>query len=272
MFRRLVTVLGLTCALVGGWALPAAAQPLPDSMAALGNSITRGFNACGWYVDCPERSWSAGTDTAVNSHYLRLLDKNPGIEGNNYNLAESGATVADLASQAELAVQRSVDYVTVLVGANDACADTPAQMTPVSTFRDQLDEALETLKDGSPEAKLFIASIPDLKQLWEIGHTDPVAVSVWETGNICQSMLANPTSTAEEDVERRENVRQRIISYNQQLAQACADYGDNCRYDDGAVFGYDFTLDQVSGWDYFHPNTAGQKALAEVTYRAGFGW
>jgi hypothetical protein len=38
------------------------------------------------------------------------------------------------------------------------------------------------------------------------------------------------------------------------------------------VFNFPFTLDQVSGWDYFHPNTTGQRMLAQVTYQAGFGW
>ena len=49
------------------------------SMAAMGDSITRGFNACGFYVDCPSRSWSTGTNTTVNSHYLRLRATEPSL-------------------------------------------------------------------------------------------------------------------------------------------------------------------------------------------------
>jgi hypothetical protein len=44
------------------------------------------------------------------------------------------------------------------------------------------------------------------------------------------------------------------------------------RFDDNAVFSYRFTLSQVSQWDYFYPNTAGQAVLADVTYNAGYGW
>jgi hypothetical protein len=36
------------------------------------------------------------------------------------------------------------------------------------------------------------------------------------------------------------------------------------------VFGYPFSLSQLSGWDYFHPNTSGQAVLADVTWDAGF--
>ena len=47
----------------------------PSSMEALGASVTVGFNTdCpeGW-IDCPDNSWSTGTNPAVDSVYLRLL-------------------------------------------------------------------------------------------------------------------------------------------------------------------------------------------------------
>lgn len=60
-------------------------------MSSLGDSITRGFNACGWYVDCTSRSFSTGDDSSVNSHYLRLRATNPAINGRNYNESATGA-------------------------------------------------------------------------------------------------------------------------------------------------------------------------------------
>ena len=42
--------------------------------------------------------------------------------------------------------------------------------------------------------------------------------------------------------------------------------------DGGAVFGYPFTLDQLSTIEHFHPNVTGQAVLAEVTWEAGFSW
>ena len=85
-------------------------------------------------------------------------------------------------------------------------------------------------------------------------------------------MLAHPTSTLQADVDRRDRVQQRVIDYNSALQAACAAYGDHCRYDGGAVFGYPFVLSQASSWDYFHPNTSGQTALAAVTWPTSFGW
>jgi lysophospholipase L1-like esterase len=263
---------GLLAALATPAPVAADPGPPPASMASLGDSITRGFNACGWYVDCPSRSFSTGTTTGVNSHYLRIRAVNPAINGRNFNDARSGAKAADMAGQAQTAVGQAVGYVTMLIGANDACTSSESTMTSVATFRSQIDAALNRLKTGLPNARVFVASVPDIKRLWEVGRTSSSARTAWSLFGICQSMLANPTSTAAADVARRDRVRQRVVDFNTQLAQACAAYGSNCAFDNNAVFSYPFVLSQVSTWDYFHPNTSGQTVLASVSYAAGFGW
>ncbi len=268
------TVLAATLVALLGTALPAyaAAGPPPGSIASMGDSITRGFNACGWFVDCPSRSFSTGSTTAVNSHYLRIRAKNPAIDGHASNDARSGAKVADMPAQAATVVSQRAAYVTILIGANDACTSSEASMTSVAAFRGSLDSALGTLKAGLPDAKVLLISVPDLKRLWQVGKDSFSARTAWGLFSICQSMLANPTSTAAADAARRDRVRQRVIDYNGQLAAACAAYGANCKYDGGAVFGYAFQLSQISTWDYFHPNESGQAVLATVSYGAGFGW
>lgn len=265
----LATVVGTTVATAPA---AAAAGPPPNSIASLGDSITRGFNACGFFVDCPSRSWSTGTTTAVNSHYQRILAVNPAIGGNAFNNARSGAVAQELAGQADRAVSQGAQYVTILIGANDACASTEAGMTPVATFRARIDAGLSRLRSGLPQARVLVLSVPDVRRLWEIGKDSASARTAWSLLGICQSMLANPTSTAQADVDRRTRVRQRVIDYNSQLAQACTAYGANCQFDGNAVFGYPFVLSEVSGWDFFHPAERGQAALAQVSYAAGFGW
>ena len=269
----------LTAALAGPLAVlvlaspaAAAATPPPSSMASLGDSISRGFNACGWYVDCTSRSFSTGSYASVNSHYLRIRAVNAAINGKNYNDARSGAKASDMAGQAASAVGQGVGYVTLLIGANDACTSSESTMTSVATFRGQIDTALTTLHNGLPSAQVFVMSIPDIKRLWQVGSVSSSARSTWGLFGICQSMLANPTSTAAADVARRDRVRQRVVDFNGQLAQACAAYGTNCLFDNNAVFGYPFALSQISTWDYFHPNASGQAALAQVSYTAGFNW
>jgi lysophospholipase L1-like esterase len=255
-------------------ASPAAADPgpPPSSMASMGDSITRGFNACGLLVDCTAQSFSTGDSSSVNSHYLRIRTRSPAINGHNYNDARSGAKADDLPRQADLAVSQHVQYVTVLIGANDACTSSEASMTAVTAYRGSIDLALLRLKNGLPNAKIQLVSVPDIKRLWEVGRGNLGALSAWSLFKVCQSMLANPISWSAADSPRRDRVRQRVSDFNAQLAVACAAYGTNCAYDNGAVFNYRFTLSEVSRWDYFHPNTSGQAALARVSYAAGFGW
>jgi lysophospholipase L1-like esterase len=281
--RSLVLLASLAAALALSLAVPTAAAAArgapriaavlaapPNSMSSMGDSISRGFNACGFYFDCTSRSFSTGT--SVNSHYLRVRAVNPGINGHAFNDARTGAKAADMVGQAGAVVSHNVQYVTMLIGANDACTSGESTMTPVATFRSQIDAGLNRLRTGLPSARVLVVSIPDIRQLWNVGRVSSSARSAWSLFGICKSMLANPTSTAQADTDRRNRVRQRVVDYNTQLAQACAAYGPNCRFDGNAVFGYPFALSQLSTWDYFHPNPTGQGVLASVSYAAGFNW
>lgn len=253
-----------------GLALPgaAAAEPLPNSMAATGDSITRAFNAGAIpFIETPWNSWSTG-ELRSWTHYRRILASNWRILGRNHNDAKSGARMADLERQAGLAVSQRVEYVTILMGANDACASSEAAMTPVGVFRDQFEEAMTKLAVGLPQARVYVVSIPDVYRLWLLFHEDPSAVLAWTLTGFCRSMLARPTSTTAEDEARRQRVRQRVIEYNGVLGEVCALYV-RCHFDGNAVFDYPFGRQHVSRWDYFHPSLAGQRALANVTWAAG---
>jgi lysophospholipase L1-like esterase len=241
----------------------------PTSMAALGDSISRGFDACGFFMDCPPRSWSTGIDKDVNSQRMRLAAAS-GHDVAAVNLAHTGVRVQALADQVAAAVAQHVDYVTIDIGANDACANGVGDMTSVPTFRSQLRAALNDLAHGLPSARVQIISVPDLNRLWQIGHTHPMARFTWKKAHICQSLLADPVGTSAADGARRDAVGRRVDAYNAELAAACTDYGPNCRWDGGAVHDTRFTFHQLSKWDYFHPNVYGQRALAETTWQVGF--
>jgi lysophospholipase L1-like esterase len=241
----------------------------PRTLVALGDSITAGYGSCGVYVACSRNSWSAGGSDDIDSHYRRIRAEQAKAKARN--LSVPGAEAADLRAQAAAAVDARADYVTILIGANDACAPDAGSMTAVKTFRSRVDAALDRLKDGLPRARVLVVSIPDLYRLWDLGHGEPAAVRAWNRG-ICPSMLARPTSTAAADEQRREKVRDRIEDYNRQLSRACAAYGDRCRTDGGAAHRVRFSLDLVNKVDYFHPNLAGQNELADVTWPGRITW
>ncbi|HSJ00519.1 MAG TPA: PKD domain-containing protein, partial [Patescibacteria group bacterium] len=116
----------------------------------------------------------------------------------------------------------------------------------------------------------YVVSIPNVYQLWNLFKGSWWARFIWSTADICQSLLANPTSNQQPDIDRREAVRQRNIAYNAELAQVCALHS-RCRFDGNAVFNTIFTSSDVSG-DYFHPSIAGQAKLAGISWAAGYSW
>lgn len=243
-------------------------ESTPRSMAALGDSITRAFASCSDGGDCPQSSWSTGTAAGLMSHAQRIRHFG-GRLPEVHNLAVSGATVSGLMSQASDAVAADVDYVTVLIGGNDACASSEQSMTPVREFRQAFDEALAVLARGLPDARVLVVSIPDLARLWQVGKDHDEVVAIWQQYGICQSMLAQARSTDPQVQARRDRVRARVAAYNAGMAAACAKHR-NCRSDGGAVFDYDFSLDMVSRADFWHPSLQGQRTLAEVAWRAGY--
>jgi lysophospholipase L1-like esterase len=261
-------ILALTVVLAGLVARPAWADspPPPGSIAALGDSITRAYDVCCYYGDHPGQSWSTGATSydGISSHYERLKALNPAIAGHAHNDAVTGAKMSAAPAQAAQAVSQGAQYVTILLGANDLCTASPATMTPTATFRSQFRQAMATLAQGLPQARVFVSSIPDIHQLWEVLHANSTARWVWSTAKICQSMLAATRTAAE-----RQQVIDREQAFNQILAETCAQY-PRCRWDGGAVHAYQFSASQVSALDYFHPNLSGQAALARVTWAASW--
>jgi lysophospholipase L1-like esterase len=233
-------------------------------VAALGDSITRGFDACKPLLDCPEVSWATGSRASVDSLARRLA---PG--GRSWNLAATGARVADLERQARAAAVHRPAMVAILIGANDACTSRTGTMTSVADFRARFSAALAYLHRTLPATQILVASIPDLRRLWEVGRGNPLGERVWQLG-LCPTMLSEPDSLTAAAKARRARVRERVVAYNRVLGQVCGTY-PRCRYDGGAVFRYRFGADALSTWDFFHPNPEGQRALAAVLARVAYG-
>ena len=262
--KRAVAVLVLAIVLTAG----ASAAPTGTSIAALGDSITRAYDTCSVaYTDCPANSWSTGTNSTVKSWYARLFATDPAISGRNYNDAKTGAKMIDLQGQASTAVTQQASIVTILMGANDVCTKTVSAMTPSATLGDQLRTALTTLTTGDPGAQIYVASVPNVYHLWEIFHNNFSANFVWAIAGICQSLLANPRSTATADVQRRQQVANQVVADNATIASVCASFA-NCHYDNGAAYNVVFTTSDVTTRDYFHPSVAGQTKAAAAIWGA----
>jgi len=247
-------------------ALPAPA-PVPATMAAVGDSITRAFDVSGSYYlrDAPAESWSTGTDPTVNSDYQRLSAANPGTTITAKNDAVTGAKMSALQAQMTTAASQAADYVTVLMGANDVCTSTVAGMTTTASFSGQFDQAMATITGSRPKVVVFVSSIPNVYQLWSVLHTSSSARFAWSLYGVCQDMLGSRATEAQ-----RQAVLQQLQADNAALASLCTGkYAANCAWDGGATYKVAFTAKQVSTVDYFHPSIAGQALLAQTAWAAG---
>jgi lysophospholipase L1-like esterase len=262
-----IGILVLAVVLAGLVAQPAwAAPPLPSSMAAIGDSITRAYDVCCAYGDHPGQSWSTGSTSydGIASHYERIRQLNSAITGRGYNDAVTGAKMSAAPGQATQAVGQGARYVTILLGANDLCTSSPSTMTSTTTFRAYFSQAMATLLAPGQDRYVFVSSIPNIYQLWQVLHGNSLARTVWAAANICQSMLGATRTEAQ-----RQQVVDRERAFNQILAEVCASYS-RCRWDNKAVYNYQFSASQVSSLDFFHPSLSGQAALARVTWGASW--
>jgi lysophospholipase L1-like esterase len=266
----------LAAALIAALALApaAAADPArvgyPASLGALGDSITRAFDAGRLpFREAPSHSWSTGSDGGVRSIYSRLLERQPSIRGKNANVAQLGARAKDLAAQASRAVAAHPDLVTVLIGANDVCRSNLDSMTPVDRFRSEVDTAVQILAAGAPDARIQMLSVPDVYRLWAIYRGRFLARFAWDKLAFCPVLLDRPAANTAADAARRARVRERTIVLNRTLAEVCETYV-HCRFDGNAIFNTPFVRSDVSNVDYFHPSSKGQAKLAAAAWAATF--
>lgn len=275
----------LTLALAApAWALEPG-QSEPKKLVSLGDSITRAFDAT-LPADNLSQSWVNGTHgffeqlfglPDVKSHNQRI-SANFGSSGRrNVVVAKNGAKVKALREQAAATAGKGYTYATVLMGGNDVCRDTIAELPTDYEFTVDAAIGLVELFQGLPDgATVQVAAIPDVKRLYEIG-IDKTALGIidceqlWSftaQGFPCGSMLSPENSEAD-----REYVRSRNVRYNQILGFLTAIGARkftnlNISWTD-RTFTYPFTADDVSNIDCYHPSSQGQRAISRETWNDG---
>ena len=260
--RRFTVVVLLVLLVVGYFDGKSPARSAPDPtkrtvvFAALGDSITTAAGTCGPYFLCYDNSWATGTN--VHSVYRRLQAANPKVNVQPVNLAEPGVGAGHLYFQAIEAMSLNAGYVTILIGANDACR---WPMIDARDFRAEIDLGLDVLRRTDPRPRIDVVSLPNLVQLWQVAHHRPLARLIWRLQECPSLMMSSPSTTAAG--ERREIISTRITEYNRELAEACMGYGPRCHWDGGRAHRVRFTLKLV-GRDYFHPSLRGQQELAKT--------
>lgn len=133
----------------------------PNSIVVLGHSGATGLNSdpARVGVDVPANSWATGSNPAVRSLYLRILEANPPIRGHARNLARDGARIGDLIGQARSAIslRPKPELVVVQILDNDIRCD-GSDAANYGAFRRTFVDALTILARRLPNARIFVVS------------------------------------------------------------------------------------------------------------------
>ena len=245
---------------------PPAAAPEVATLGILGDSVSLGVNACAEQGQCAAVSWSGGTDPEVGSVAERLAAAS-GVEPDVVNAAKDGGDVQDAIDRIDEVIEAQPQLVTVLLGGNDACGPTLDDMTPTAEYEAGLTTLLGRLNAEVPDATILVMSVPNLMHLWEIGHVNGQAVQAWNSSPSCKNLLGSADDASAEASARRAAVAARVDEYNAAIVRVCA-AAERCIDDGGAVFAYDFSADEISAIDFFHPSIAGQRAIAGIAWES----
>ncbi len=289
---------------------PAVPERLPASMGALGDSMTAGALAMfrrqdfvlPWTelmvalralaygltsdldkVESRKLSWASGYDTyrRVESHSYRLTQiAHLKKQIPTFNAAVSGAESRDvLNNQLDRMSAWSLktvnktypDYVTLMIGPNDVCADSAAQMVDTPTYHANISRIVDDILVRSPGSKVVVGSLPNIEALRSVAKDARLYWGVsceklWQTVTLC------PTLTTENDPYERARVAARVSDFNNALKDIVEsrreEFGDRIRFA-AKTYQIAFTANHLS-IDCFHPNPEGQALLADATWEASW--
>lgn len=229
----------------------------PYSVAAIGDSISLGTNAknLGENLDY---SWVTGT--SINSHRQKILEIIPNADFHNFaiNGAGIGKTInMQLPSVLSL---NNLDYLTILVGANDLCHwDVNSYETSLLTFQQALNQGLQRIYSKFPDVTVLLLSSPNLVALKQ--YKNSKCQLIWNVTQICPSLLSSRV-TAEQT--------QKFMEMSDKFSNLLEDMSHSSMYGDlrhtDVLYKSDFGKNDRSNIDCFHPSIQGQQNISELTF------
>jgi lysophospholipase L1-like esterase len=263
-----------------------------QKLSGIGDSISQGFSANNWPGDHPSYAFGQGTDTNVNSLYLRYKAKFPGFtkEFVSVSGAEMVGGSNNAAAQASrICAQASrPNRVVIELGGNDVCnrdkgssTDAASNMYSVTTYRNGLKAALDVLGGCLPTgAQVLVLSMPRVDFLYEAGNAKNAILcnAVWSLAGVC------PIVTGESSADRRRQIGARVDAYNDglyaEVTAADSRYAGKVHFitdwqgglasnPNTSIGAYQFSAGDINTADCFHPHKdTGQKKMACAAWEA----
>ena len=229
---------------------------------SIGDSISTAMNSNGW-GNRKQNNWSTGTTRNRNlrSHFHKLQQLfQKKVEP--YNFAVAGATSYDIASQVGKLLPYNPDYVTILIGANDACHWKKDYHKQLNEFKKNINNAVKRLIAHNPQVKLLLVPIPNMYHLWKTVHQKGSCQMRWNLFNVCSNLLDSDRTEKE-----RLAFQQRIVFANDYLEEIANNHLQHIRFN-RSIANHHFKWEHVSPRDCFHPSVTGQNVISQLTWEA----
>ncbi len=242
----------------------ASGSRFPSSIVVLGHSGTTGFDSdpAAPETDVVANSWATGTNPKIDSVYVRVLDRNPAVEGNVQNFGIDGSRVESLLDQEEraAAVTPTPDLVLVQSIDNDIrCDGTDARN--YEPYRKTLTDVMDALTRDMPNATIFFVSQwADVKEYRRVVSS----INPWHLTGAGPCDVVN-ADTGKLDKQREAYLQGIVDDYFAIVGDVCGQY-PNCQTDGGAMQRMRLQKsDLAEGLD--HLSLTGLRKMAAIAFR-----
>jgi len=281
---------------------PSSVYKTPESMAALGDSMSAGVLApfsrksawspihhLGILLNTVEflassnresfafRQYSWATGEEISSHATRLKRFHPGLLVGNFS--KPSAYTGDLLGQIDEMMDWSMkktwkvipDYVTLLIGHNDLCADDMSGVLSVAGFSTKIRDSLGLLlRKSRGNERILVMPLSRIDKIVELSAKARLfplpkmgsCEAMWKVAPLC------PTLTQTHSPKERKALSQRLREFNRvlsnEVSRARSVYGDRVRI--AEKIAKQEPHPDLLAIDCFHPNIKAQKILSEDSW------
>jgi len=229
-----------------------------------------------------DKSWATGLNYSnfVYSHYERLLEHDSSIKG--FNFAISGHKSKDLMGQIDkfLATEENenvnIEYVALLMGANDLVAHTIDKITPALKYIANIEAGLVKILEANGNRRILIVGIPHIIDVF-IESAEMHAINIfgadWNCHKMRTTLYGDEATFQIDDLGLMMQVKNILVQYHNGLENMILRLKNDFVNADFILYrDYDMiqNVEKSLSVDCFHPSELGQAELAEKTWENGF--
>ncbi|MDP9221948.1 MAG: hypothetical protein M3P23_15625 [Actinomycetota bacterium] len=240
----------------------------PDSIAVIGHTTALGQASDPDHLALrvQANSWATGTNPEVNSVYQRILAVHPAVKGRNSNLSDVDATIDSATIQAAKAVAARPPADLIVMQVLDYDLPCAATASDIANYRSGMVAALQTLRRGAPNSRVFVvsqfASPTTFLQAVTPDQRKEFAIEMNMSGFPCPTL----TATGLLIPKNLKTFEDSIHAIEAAIGTACVQF-EMCRYDNGA-FGRVVEANEDIAPDFTHLTVKGQAKAAAVAWAA----